>query len=139
MPPSRREFLAMGSAGVLAAAIPAGAQVPAAAINQKPDAPPGAPTAFGTAPPVGPEVSAATFAEAEKLVQVEMKAADREQAAGNWRMQMAPLYERRVGPRKFSPPSSIAPATLPGLCATTTLIGRRPRASWLAATSASPR
>src|SRR5580698_9595944 len=120
MQPSRREFLAMGSAGVLAAAIPAGAQVPAAAINQKPDAPPGAPTAFGTAPPVGPEVSAATFAEAEKLVQVEMKAADREQAAGNWRMQMAPLYERRTGPRKIALEASLAPATqwnpmLPGL------------------------
>ena len=117
MPPSRREFLAMGSAGVLAAAIPAGAQAP---INQKPDSPPGAPTAFGTAPPVGPEVSVATFAEAEKLVQVEMKAADREQAAGNWRMQMAPLYERRTGPRKIALEPSLAPAThwnpsLPGI------------------------
>jgi Asp-tRNA(Asn)/Glu-tRNA(Gln) amidotransferase A subunit family amidase len=110
----------MGSAGVLAAAIPAGAQAPATAINQKPDSPPGAPTAFGTAPPVGPEVSAATFAEAEKLVQVEMKAADRAAAAGNWRMQMAPLYERRTGPRKIALEPSLAPATqwnpsLPGI------------------------
>ena len=32
-------------------------------------------------------------------------------AAGNWRKSMAPLYERRVGPRKFSPPSTVAPAT----------------------------
>ena len=117
MPHSRREFLAMGSAGVLAVAIPAGAQAP---INQKPDSPPGAPTAFGTAPPVGPEVSAATFAEAEKLVQVEMKAADRAAAAGNWRMQMAPLYERRTGPRKIALEPSLAPATqwnpsLPGI------------------------
>ena len=117
MPHSRREFLAMGSAGVLAAAIPAGAQAP---INQKPDSPPGASTAFGTAPPVGPEVSAATFAEAEKLVQVEMKAADRAAAAGNWRMQMAPLYERRTGPRKIALEPSLAPATqwnpsLPGI------------------------
>jgi Asp-tRNA(Asn)/Glu-tRNA(Gln) amidotransferase A subunit family amidase len=110
----------MGSAGVLAAAIPAGAQAPATAINQKPDSPPGAPTAFGTAPPVGPDVSAATFAEAEKLVQVEMKAADRAVAAGNWRMQMAPLYERRTGPRKIVLEPSLAPATqwnpsLPGI------------------------
>ena len=107
----------MGSAGVLAVAIPAGAQAP---INQKPDSPPGASTAFGTAPPVGPEVSAATFAEAEKLVQVEMKAADRAAAAGNWRMQMAPLYERRTGPRKIALEPSLAPATqwnpsLPGI------------------------
>ena len=42
---------------------------------------PGAPPAFGTAPAVGPEVSAATFAEAEKLVQVQMTAPEREQAA----------------------------------------------------------
>jgi Asp-tRNA(Asn)/Glu-tRNA(Gln) amidotransferase A subunit family amidase len=104
----RREFLAMGSAGVLAAAIPAGAQAP---INQKPDSPPGAPTAFGTAPPVGPEVSATTFAEAERLLQVEMKPVDRATAAGNWRMQMAPLYERRTGPRKIALEPSLAPAT----------------------------
>ena len=61
-----------------------------------------------------------TFAEAEKLVQVEMKAADREQAAGNWRVQMAPLYERRTGPRKIALEPSLAPATqwnpsLPGI------------------------
>ena len=47
--------------------------------------PPGAPPAFGTAPAVGPRVSPATFAEAEKLVQVELSAAEREMAAGNWR------------------------------------------------------
>lgn len=89
-------------------------------INQKPDSPPGAPTAFGTAPPVGPQVSVTTFAEAEKLVQVEMTPADRATAAGNWRMQMAPLYERRTGPRKIALESSLAPATqwnpsLPGI------------------------
>ena len=124
MASSRREFLALGSAGLLSAAIPAGpaaAQTPAQTpINQKPDSPPGAPTAFGTAPPVGPEVSPATFAEAEKLVQVEMTATDRATAAGNWRMQMAPLYERRTGPRKIELEASLAPATqwnpmLPGM------------------------
>jgi len=82
--------------------------------------PPGAPPAFGTAPDVGPPVSPATFAEAEKLVQFSLAPAEREQAAGNWRKSMAPLYERRTGPRKFSPPPSVAPATrwdpvLPGL------------------------
>jgi Asp-tRNA(Asn)/Glu-tRNA(Gln) amidotransferase A subunit family amidase len=73
---------------------------------------PGAPPAFGTAPPVGPEVTPTTFAEAEKLVQVEMTPADRATAAGNWRMQMAPLYERRTGPRKLALEETAAPATL---------------------------
>ena len=61
---SRREFLAYSSLGVVAAAIEAGAQSPAVETQ---DLPPGSPPAFGTAPPVGPEVSPATFAEAEKL------------------------------------------------------------------------
>jgi Asp-tRNA(Asn)/Glu-tRNA(Gln) amidotransferase A subunit family amidase len=65
-------------------------------------------------------VSAATFKEAQKLVEVEMTAADLEEAAKNWRMQMAPLYERRLGPRKVELEAAIAPATqwnplLPGL------------------------
>ena len=78
MPSSRREFLTYGSAGLLGAAIQAKAQAstPVSAA-QSPDLPPGAPPAFGTAPPVGPEVTAATFAEAEKLVQVEMTPANR--------------------------------------------------------------
>jgi Asp-tRNA(Asn)/Glu-tRNA(Gln) amidotransferase A subunit family amidase len=64
-----------------------------------------------------------TFAEAEKLVQVEMTAADRATAAGNWQMQMAPLYERRTGPRKIALEDGLAPATvwhatLPGMAGT---------------------
>ena len=104
---SRRDFLAQGTLGLLGVAVAAHAQTPQA---QEPT--PGAPPAFGTAPPVGPEVSAATFAEAEKLVQVEMTPADRAEAADNWRMQMAPLYERRTGPRKLAIEESVAPATL---------------------------
>jgi Asp-tRNA(Asn)/Glu-tRNA(Gln) amidotransferase A subunit family amidase len=65
-------------------------------------------------------VETSTFAEAEKLIQFELSPEDRQTAAGNWRKSMAPLYERRKGPRKFAPPPSIAPATrwdpaLPGL------------------------
>ena len=67
------------------------------------------PPAFGTAPAAGPEVSTATFAEAEKLVQVQMTQADLEEAAGNWRSAMAPLYERRVGPRKVPLGAEVAP------------------------------
>ncbi len=70
---------------------------------------PGAPPAFGTAPEAGPAVSTSTFVEAEKLVQFPLSDADRATAAGNWRSSMAPLYERRAGPRKFFP--QVAPAT----------------------------
>jgi Asp-tRNA(Asn)/Glu-tRNA(Gln) amidotransferase A subunit family amidase len=119
MAPSRREFLTYGSAGLLGAAIQAKSQAPAS-VPAGQNLPPGAPPAFGTAPPVGPEVAAGTFAEAEKLVQVEMTPTDRATAASNWRMQMAPLYERRTGPRKLSLEASLAPATqwnpsLPGV------------------------
>jgi Asp-tRNA(Asn)/Glu-tRNA(Gln) amidotransferase A subunit family amidase len=111
MPRSRREFLTQSSLGLLGAAI-----VPQTAeANQVPQTPasqtPGAPPAFGTAPPAGPEVSVATFVEAEKLVQVEMTPADRAQAAGNWQQSMAAVYERRVGPRRVAIEERIAPAT----------------------------
>jgi Asp-tRNA(Asn)/Glu-tRNA(Gln) amidotransferase A subunit family amidase len=81
--------------------------------------PPGTPPAFGTAPPVGPEISPATFAEAEKLVQVELTDGERREAASNWRSAMAPFYERRVGPRKVALEPELAPysrceAVLPG-------------------------
>jgi len=92
----------------MGAAIPAPAAQVAGA--QSTELPPGAPSAFGASPPVGPEVSAATFAEAEKLVQVEMTAADRAMAASNWRTQMAPLVELRTGPRKLALESTLAPA-----------------------------
>jgi Asp-tRNA(Asn)/Glu-tRNA(Gln) amidotransferase A subunit family amidase len=73
---------------------------------------PGAPTAFGTSPAVGPEVTAEDFAHAEKLVQITMSEAERAQAAGNWRMQMAPNYELRTGPRKLALEPALQPATL---------------------------
>ncbi len=109
MPKSRREFLVRSSLGALAAAA---APLAASSFAQQPDQTPGAPPAFGTAPAVGPEVSAATFAEAEKLVQVEMTPADMALAASNWRMQMAPVYERRTGPRKLALEATLAPATV---------------------------
>jgi Asp-tRNA(Asn)/Glu-tRNA(Gln) amidotransferase A subunit family amidase len=87
------------------------AQTPASQLPNGQSATPGAPTAFGTAPAAGPEVSPATFAEAEKLVQVEMTAKDCAQAALNWRQQMAPLYERRTGPKKLALEDTLAPAT----------------------------
>jgi Asp-tRNA(Asn)/Glu-tRNA(Gln) amidotransferase A subunit family amidase len=67
------------------------------------------PPAFGTAPPVGPEVTAADFAAAAKLTNITLTEAERTQAASNWRISLAPCYERRVGPRKVAIESSIAP------------------------------
>src|SRR6266481_5163717 len=101
---SRRQFLSRTSLGLLGAAVARRSQA------QTPvDLPPGAPPAFGTAPAVGPAVSASTFAEAEKLVQIKLSAADRAAAAGNWRNSMAALYERRTGPRKVSLEPAVAP------------------------------
>lgn len=101
---TRREFLTSASLSLLGAAVAANAQ------EQKPGEPPaGTPPAFGTGPAVGPEVSSATFLEAEKLVQVEMTASDRDMAASSWRGNMAALYERRAGPRKVAIETGVAP------------------------------
>jgi Asp-tRNA(Asn)/Glu-tRNA(Gln) amidotransferase A subunit family amidase len=111
MSKSRRQFLAEASAGLVGAAVAvrSQAQQNPAAQATPPEPAPGTPPAFGTAPPVGPVVSPATFAEAEKLVRVEFTPAERSQAAGDWRSAMAPLYERRTGPHKVAIESSIAP------------------------------
>lgn len=124
---SRREFLARGSMGLVGAVVAtkvAGAQPAAVASGAQaegqagpemmggPQAVPGAPGAFGTAPATGPVVTVATFREAEKLVQVEMTPKEMAEAAGNWRQSMAALYERRVGPRKLPIPEGMAPATV---------------------------
>ena len=103
---SRRQFLSsaalalMGSAGACRKTAPPASELP-----------PGAPPAFGTAPAVGPEVSAATFTEAEKLVQVEMSVAEKDVAANSWRTTMAALYERRTGPRKIRLEPELSPGT----------------------------
>jgi len=107
MSKSRRQFLTQASLSFLAAVIASRTE---AQSTQEPIA--GAPPAFGTAPPVGPEVSPATFTEAEKLVRVEMTAAERGQAAANWRSAMAPLYERRTGPHKVQIGATVAPYSL---------------------------
>jgi Asp-tRNA(Asn)/Glu-tRNA(Gln) amidotransferase A subunit family amidase len=83
---------------------------------------PGAPPTFGTAPAAGPEVTPATFAEAEKLAQVTMTPDQRRMAAASWRRSMAGMLERRAGPRKIALEANVAPATrwdpvLPGFAA----------------------
>ena len=104
MPNTRREFLTRSTLALLGAA---------AGCRSKPEKPselpPGAPPAFGTSPLVGPEVSPASFAAAEKLVQVDLKKSERDLAARSWRANMAALYERRAGPRKVALEPALAP------------------------------
>ena len=107
MPKSRREFLVSSAAllGASAANSQAATKHPAHAGSPPSSSPP----AFGTAPGVGPEVTAATFAEAEKLMRVRMSPAERVEAAKNWRESMAPNYERRTGPRRVDLEPGLAP------------------------------
>ncbi len=121
MASSRRQFLTHTALGV-ASVVTAGTTAEAAASDAGASAalPPGAPPAFGTGPSVGPGVSVATFAEAEKLMQVQLTPAERAQAASNWSKSMAPAYELRTGPRKVALEPTLAPASrwdpvLPGL------------------------
>ena len=114
MSTSRRQFLASGALGLAGVAV--GRRAAAKDDKRPPDlAAPGeatAPPAFGTAPSTGPQVSAATFAEAEKLVQVTMSQKERAQAASNWRQSMAALFERRLGPRRLALGDGDVPATV---------------------------
>jgi len=107
---TRRQFMITASMGVIGSAAACGGEQSAAV--KAPPATPGAPPTFGTGPVSGPAVSPATFAEAEKLVQVSMSTADREMAAASWQRSMAPLLERRAGPRKVALAPDLAPATV---------------------------
>ncbi len=110
MSKSRRQFLVHTSLGLLGAAVSyrsSYAQQPVELPTN--DLTPGAPSAFGTGPAVGPEVSSSTFAEAEKLLRVELSDGERAMAAGSWRKTMASVYERRTGPRKVALESTLAP------------------------------
>jgi Asp-tRNA(Asn)/Glu-tRNA(Gln) amidotransferase A subunit family amidase len=108
---TRRQFLIRAPLGFLVAAAGCKVEAPAPA-TPSPPATPGAPPTFGTGAGVGPDVTPATFAEAEKLLQVTMTPAERQQAAGAWRTSMAPYLERRTGPRKVAIAATEAPATL---------------------------
>jgi Asp-tRNA(Asn)/Glu-tRNA(Gln) amidotransferase A subunit family amidase len=106
---TRRQFLTQASLTLVSAGILLEATEHEALTQVVQTPPPGAPPAFGTAPEVGPAVSTETFVEAEKLVQAPLTSADRAMAAGNWRRSMAPIYERRTGPRKVVIEDSIVP------------------------------
>ena len=111
---SRRQFLIQAPLGLLAVTT-------ACRTLKAPPTPlggggapgaPGAPPTFGTAAGAGPPVTPATFAEAEKLAQVTLTPAQRQQAAETWRQSLAPYLERRSGPRKLALTPTDAPATL---------------------------
>jgi Asp-tRNA(Asn)/Glu-tRNA(Gln) amidotransferase A subunit family amidase len=120
---ARRKFLgrAAGFVGAAAAGSMIGCNKPVGETGQAPSTlPAGSPPVFGAAPPVGPEITPTTVAEAEKLMQVQLTESERAQVAGNWRVSMAPVYERRAGPRKVNLEPELAPATrwdpvLPGV------------------------
>jgi Asp-tRNA(Asn)/Glu-tRNA(Gln) amidotransferase A subunit family amidase len=118
---TRRQFLIRAPLGALVAA---SACRNASSPTNPPSTPTtaGAPPTFGTGAGSGPEVTAATFAEAERLMQVTLTQAERQQAAGSWRQSLAQYLERRTGPRKVAIADTDAPATLwnpalPGLTA----------------------
>ena len=113
LPPmnTRRQFLVQAPLALLVATA-ACRNKSSSTSSQTPSAPPGAPPTFGTGEGSGPAVSPETFAEAEKLMQVTMTDAERQQAAASWRTSLAPYLERRIGPRKVSLGDTEAPATL---------------------------
>src|SRR5262249_11646467 len=110
---TRRQFLITAPLGMLGAAVACrgGEQTATQAPPATTPSTPGAPPTFGTGPVTGPPVSTTTFAEAERLAQVAMNASERQMAAASWQRTMAPLVERRVGPRKVALEAAVAPAT----------------------------
>jgi Asp-tRNA(Asn)/Glu-tRNA(Gln) amidotransferase A subunit family amidase len=110
----RRQFLINAPLGLLAVAGAARAEPQDSTTPTNPPslAPPGAPPTFGATPAVGPEVTPATFAEAEKLMQVSNTPAQRAMMAGSWRVSLASTMERRTGPRKLAIEDGVAPATV---------------------------
>jgi Asp-tRNA(Asn)/Glu-tRNA(Gln) amidotransferase A subunit family amidase len=117
----RRQFLINAPLGLLAVAeavraeaLPqdGAAPVPAAPASTPGVATPGAPPTFGATAGFGPAVSPATFAEAEKLMQVTNTPAQRAMMAGSWRVSLSSTMERRTGPRKVALAPELAPATI---------------------------
>ncbi|HTL45416.1 MAG TPA: amidase [Vicinamibacterales bacterium] len=107
---TRRQFLIRAPLGFLVGAVAGSAT--ATALGDQSPATPGAPPTFGTGTGSGPVVTPGTFAEAEKLVQITMTPAERQQAANSWRTSMAPYLERRTGPRKVALDAGDSPATI---------------------------
>jgi Asp-tRNA(Asn)/Glu-tRNA(Gln) amidotransferase A subunit family amidase len=108
---TRRQFLIRAPLGLLVAATACRNESPSN-NSQSTTTTAGAPPTWGTGAGAGPPVTPATFAEAEKLMQVTMTPNERQQAADSWRQSLAPYLERRAGPRKITLTDTDAPATL---------------------------
>ena len=117
---TRRQFLIRAPLPFLVAASACRTQPPEGSRPAPASSTPGAPPTFASASGAGPVVTPDTFTEAEKLMQVTMTPAERQQAAESWRQSLAPYLERRTGPRKVAIVDTDAPATvwnpqLPGI------------------------
>ncbi|HEX3084524.1 MAG TPA: hypothetical protein VHP99_08395, partial [Pyrinomonadaceae bacterium] len=108
---TRRQFLITAPMAVLVTATACRQQTPTT-NSQSTSTTAGAPPTFGTGAGAGPPVTPETFAEAEKLMQVTMTPAERQQAAETWRTSLAQYLERRTGPRKVSLVATDLPATI---------------------------
>src|SRR5262247_719576 len=108
---TRRQFLIRAPLGLLVAA-PACRTDSSTNTAHSTSTTAGAPPTWGTRAGAGPPVTPATFAEAEKLMQVTMTPAERQQAADSWRQSVAPYLERRAGPRKVAIVDTDGPATV---------------------------
>src|SRR5262245_41747157 len=109
---TRRQFLIRAPLPFLVAASACRSQPPEGLQPAAAPSTPGAPPTFASASGTGPAVTPDTFAEAEKLMQVTMTPAERQQAAESWRQSLAPYLERRTGPRKVAIGDTDAPAML---------------------------
>ncbi|QGZ41909.1 Asp-tRNA(Asn)/Glu-tRNA(Gln) amidotransferase A subunit family amidase [Pseudoduganella flava] len=103
---TRRRFLKTAPLGLLAATTTVIAQPPGAT---PPPAPAGAPPTLGAQPPTGPAITSATFAEAEKLMQVKLTPAQRAMAAEAWPTSLAGLMKRRTAANKMPLGEDVAP------------------------------
>src|SRR5499426_3166018 len=119
---TRRQFLISAPLSALVAASACRSSATPTDASSTPTTAGALPT-FGTGAGSGPEVTAQTFAEAERLMQITMTPAERQQAAGSWRQSLAQYLERRTGPRKVAIADTDAPAALwnPALPGVTTL------------------
>lgn len=108
---TRRQFLITAPLGFLIAAT-ACRDESSTTNSQSTPSTAGAPPTWGTGAGAGPPVSPTTFAEAEKLMQITLTPAERQQAADSWRQSLAIYLERRAGPRKVALVDTDVPATL---------------------------
>src|SRR5215470_17596235 len=108
---TRRQFLLCAPLSVLVTTAACRNETPPTDSQATPTTA-GAPPTFGTGSGAGPAVTPATFAEAEKLMQVTMTPEERQQAAETWRTSLAQYLERRTGPRNVALAETEPPATL---------------------------